>query len=283
MKMKKILSLTLILLMLCSILAASFTTAQAVAIKKLGGNVTFIGAVGQDANANTLTNTLSELHISFDGFCIAEHSTGVAIITVVDADNYILLHPGANNALTPDRIDAKRDLIKNCDYLVLQLEIPLESVVRACEIASEYNVKVVLNPAPYKELPGSLLALVDYLIPNEHEAYALTGIYPGTKDTTALAIKKLQQMGASNVIITLGENGCAYTSDSEIRFTPALPTNAVDTTSAGDSFIGGFITKLADGASIDDAIHFGTRVAAVTVSRHGAAASIPFASEMEEL
>lgn len=254
---------------------------QAVAIRKLGGEVAFVGAVGKDANAQILLDTLADLQIPFRGFALPDVSTGVAMITVVNGDNFIVLHAGANEALTPQRIAEKRDLIQKSDYLVLQLEIPMDSVYLACRLAGESGTKIVLNPAPYKPLPEKLLTMVDYLIPNEHEAHALTGIYPDSPETCALAIEKLREMGAKCVVITLGERGCVYTDGTDIRFCAAVPTTPVDTTSAGDSFIGGFITKLAEGESIDDAVRFGTQVASITVSRHGAAASIPFAQELE--
>lgn len=255
---------------------------QAIAIGKLGGNVTFLGAMGQDGNAQLLRRTLSDFHVPSELFSFPDHSTGVAIITVVNGDNFILLHPGANQALTPEKLEEKADLIARCDYLVLQLEIPLETVIRACEIAQQNGAKVILNPAPYTAIPNDLLAMIDYLIPNEHEAYAMTGIYPDTEASTVRAIRQMQSMGAKNVVITQGARGCTYTDGADIRFCPAIATDAVDTTSAGDSFIGGFVTKIASGFSVEDGIRFGTKVASITVGRHGAAISIPYADEIAE-
>ena len=255
---------------------------QAVAIAKLGGDTAFVGAIGQDPNGSALLDALSDAHVPFLGVSLPEHTTGVAMITVVNGDNFILLHDGANQALTPERIEEKADLIREADFLVLQLETPMESVACACRIAKSHGTQTVLNPAPYRPLPEQLLTMVDFLIPNEHEAQALTGIYPDTPEACTKAIQALQGMGAKNIVITLGERGCVYTHNDEICFCPAQPANVVDTTSAGDSFIGAFVTALSKGRSIPDAIRIGTSVAAITISRPGAASSIPFAHELKE-
>lgn len=254
---------------------------QAVAIAKLGGNVSFLGAVGKDANGQTLMNTLSENNVSFNGITTPNIPTGIAMITVVDGNNFIILDSGANYALTPEIIEQHTDSIAESDFCVLQLEIPLETVIKACEIASQNDTKVILNPAPFRELPDTLFSKIDYLIPNEHEAQDLTRIYPDTEDSCKKAIQALQKKGTPNIIITLGGRGCVYNNEDEIVFCPAIKANVVDTTSAGDCFIGALATKLSQNESLQNAVAYATKASAITVSREGASKSIPLASELE--
>lgn len=254
---------------------------QAVAISKLGGNVSFLGAVGNDANGELLLNELKRSNVEFKGFVTDKAPTGIAMITVVDGNNFIILDAGANAELTPEVISNFGDLIAECEYCVMQLEIPVETVLKVCEIANESNTKIVLNPAPYKELPTSVFSKIDYIIPNEHEARDLTNIYPNDEENTRKAILKLKQMGVKNVIITLGERGCAYNSGDEIIFKTALKTNVVDTTSAGDTFVGALVSKLSQNESLHNAVDYATKAAAITVSREGASKSIPYANEIQ--
>ncbi len=255
---------------------------QAVALAKLGANTAFLGAVGDDDGGRMLLATLADYGVTFVGAVERDAPTGVAMVTVVGSDNFILLNAGANERLTPAAIEAHAPLIRAAEYVVLQLEIPTDTVAAVCAIAAESGTRVVLNPAPYKDLPPSVYAAVDYLIPNEHEAEAITGIAPATRESAAAAVERLHALGARTVIITLGERGCVYNDGDEIVFAPAAESRAVDTTSAGDSFIGALVARLAQGAALPDAIAYAARVAAITVSRHGAARSIPYANEIEE-
>ncbi len=254
---------------------------QAVAVAKLGGNVQFLGAVGDDVYGERLLSEFKKYNISFEGIKTQSAPTGTAIITVVDGDNFIILDMGANGCVTPELIEEKADLIRNADYLIMQLEIPVESVIRAAQLAKEADTAVIINPAPYKELPDEIFALTDMIIPNEHEAKLLTGIGITDDKSCENAINSLKNRGVKDVIITLGENGCAYSGEDSVEFRPAQKTKAVDTTSAGDSFIGALICRLAEGDSMSDAINYATRVAAITVSRHGASISIPFKEEIK--
>lgn len=254
---------------------------QAVALAKLGADTAFLGAVGEDEGGRMLLATLDEHRVAFEGFVTADTPTGVALVTVVGSDNFILLSAGANACLTPAAITEKAQLIRAADFVVLQLEIPVETVETVCAIAKESGTRVVLNPAPYKELPPAVYAAVDYLIPNEHEAQDIVGIAPDTQESVTAAVERLRALGAGTVIITLGERGCVYNDGEDIVFAPAVKSEAVDTTSAGDSFIGALVTKLAADTPLPDAIAYAARVAAVTVSRHGAARSIPYAEEVE--
>lgn len=254
---------------------------QAVAIAKLGGNVSFLGAVGNDANGQMLTDTLYANGVSYKGITAEQIPTGIAMITVVDGNNFIILDPGANYALTPEIIEQHSASIAESDFCVMQLEIPLESVMKVCEIATKNDTKVILNPAPFRFLPDALLSQIDYLIPNEHEAQDLTGICLDINENCKKAIWTLQKMGVKNVIITLGERGCVYNNGNEIVFHPAAKANVVDTTSAGDCFIGALVTKLAQDESLESAIEYATKASAIAVSREGASKSIPYANEIE--
>lgn len=253
---------------------------QAIAVAKMGGDVSFIGCVGNDSGADMLLGELERNGVAFDGIK-ADTSTGSAIIAVVNGDNFIIINPGANALMTPEVIDGYAEAISTAEYCIMQLEIPIESVMRVCEIAAAGGTKIVLNPAPYKKLPDELFPLVDYVIPNEFEAKDITGIYPDTEENCREALSKLIDMGVKRAIITLGERGCAYNADGEIKFCPAVKATAVDTTSAGDTFVGAVVSKLSAGVSLDDAIRFAAKACAITVSREGASKSIPLASEIE--
>lgn len=253
---------------------------QAVAIAKLGGNVSFCGAIGNDSNGELLLKELKNNKVDFKGFKAEEVPTGIAMITIVDGNNFIILDSGANATLTPQVIENHKAIIAESEYCVMQLEIPVETVLKVCEIAKSSDTKIILNPAPYKELPASVFSEIDYIIPNEHEAHDLTGIYPDNEENTTKAVLKLKQMGAKNVIITLGEHGCAYSFDDKVIFSPALKTDVVDTTSAGDTFIGALVSELSQNKTLEDAVSFAIKASAITVSREGASKSIPYADEI---
>lgn len=253
---------------------------QAVAIKKLGGNVSFFGAIGNDSNGDMLCQTLNKYAISFVGIKSHSTPTGTAIVTVINGDNFIILNKGANALITKEVIKENFSLIAESDYLVLQLEIPIDAIIEAINIAKENNTKIILNPAPFSALPDSVYKNIDYLIPNEHEAECIVGFPVDDEESCIKAIKSIQDKGVKNVVITLGSKGCVYSDNNAIKFFNAIDSKVVDTTSAGDSFIGALITKLAEGLDITDAIPFATKVASITVSRSGASISIPFANEV---
>ncbi len=253
---------------------------QAVAVSKLGGDVDFFGVVGNDDNGKMLINKMNEYDISFKGIISNDDITGIAVVSVINGDNFIMVESGANGSFSPSVAEEKAELIKSADMVILQLEIPVETVMRIMEIAKSSKTTVILNPAPYKNLPPDAYRLVDYLIPNEHEAQSLTGIDTSNADGVEKSIKLIRDMGVKNVIITLGERGCAYIDQDEIIFKSAKKSNVVDTTSAGDTFIGALCSKLSKGECLNKAIIFATKASAVTVSRKGAAQSIPYENEV---
>ena len=253
---------------------------QAVAAAKLGGDVKFLGVIGNDTYGEKLLADLRKSGVFFEGITADGVPTGTACITVVNGDNFIVLNPGANDLLTPEIIEEKAELIRKSDYVIMQLEIPVDSVLRAAVIAKDAGTSVVLNPAPVKELPDEIYRLIDIMIPNEYEAMLLTGISTDNEQGCRAAVEDLRKKGVKTVIITLGDRGCVYNDGDRIIFHPAGKADVVDTTSAGDSFIGALCCKLASGNSLPESIDYATKVAAVTVSRRGASESIPYAYEI---
>lgn len=253
---------------------------QAVAAAKLGGDVKFLGVIGNDTYGEKLLADLRKSGAFFEGITADGVPTGTACITVVNGDNFIVLNPGANDLLTPEIIEEKAELIRKSDYVIMQLEIPVDSVLRAAVIAKDAGTSVVLNPAPVKELPDEIYRLIDIMIPNEYEAMLLTGISTDNEQGCRAAVEDLRKKGVKTVIITLGDRGCVYNDGDRIIFHPAGKADVVDTTSAGDSFIGALCCKLSSGNSLPESIDYATKVAAVTVSRRGASESIPYAYEI---
>ena len=253
---------------------------QAVAVKKLGGDVRFVGSVGKDANGVMLEGKLDEYGISATCLECEGVSTGCAMIVVVGGDNFIVVDEGANARLTPDVIDGVAKYIKEADIVLIQYEIPIESVLRIAEIVASSKALLAVNPAPFKELPLEFYKNVDLLVPNEHEAHALSGIYPSDEASARAALEALLALGVKTAIITLGERGCVYNDGDEVVFCPAVKTVAVDTTSAGDSFIGALCVRLSARDTLGDAVRYATRVSSITVSRAGASDSIPYADEI---
>ncbi len=261
---------------------------QAVACARMSGKVeaggqqvAMIGCVGDDAFGATLRAALVgdgiiDSHIT----TLPGVASGIASILVDDnGQNSIVIAGGANDLLSPAHIDAAKALIEQADIVVLQLETPMDTVVHAIKLARSLGKTVVLNPAPAASLPDGVLEQVDYLIPNEIEAAMLAGVAPDSTDIAALAAA-LQKQGSDNVIITLGAKGvhaALYGGDTTF---PAEAVQAVDTTAAGDTFIGGFVAGLASGMDEAEAIGQGQRAAAWSVTKPGAQTSIPFLHEL---
>ena len=254
---------------------------QAIAAARLGGNVRFLGAVGKDSYGTQLTENLKKNNIAYEGAVLENTTTGIAMITVCNGNNFILLDSGANDCVTPAMLEGKKDLFSWADFVILQLEIPMDAVLCAAKLGSEFGAKVLLNPAPYKPLPDELFPYLDYLIPNEHEASDIVGFAIETDADAENAIEALLAKGIKNVVITLGDKGCVYKDETGIRFQAAEKVKAIDTTAAGDTFIGALVSKLCEGKDMQSAVQYATHASAVTVTRRGAADSIPFASELE--
>ena len=262
---------------------------QAVACARMSGKVeaggqqvAMIGCVGDDAFGATLRAALVgdgiiDSHIT----TLPGVASGIASILVDDnGQNSIVIAGGANDLLSPAHIDAAQGLIDQADIVGRQLETPMATVVHAIKLARSLGKTVVLNPAPAASLPAGVLELVDYLIPNEIEAAMLAGVSPESASDIAALAGALQKRGSDNVIITLGSKGvhaALYGGDATF---PAQAVKAVDTTAAGDTFIGGFVAGLASGMDEAEAIAQGQRAAAWSVTKPGAQTSIPFLHEL---
>ncbi|ACR28988.1 Ribokinase [Burkholderia glumae BGR1] len=259
---------------------------QAVAAARLGARVAMLGRLGDDANGAALRAALEAEQIDCAALATsAGVPTGVALIVVDDASqNAIVIVAGGNGLVTPEDVAAHDAMIAAADVLVCQLETPLPAVRAALEAGRRHACSVVLNPAPaLAPLPDGWLPLVDWLIPNEIEAAALTGVAIATPADAELAARQLAQAGARNVIVTLGGQGVvARQADGSTRHYPAPKVEAVDTTAAGDTFIGGFAARLAAGETPDEAIRFALRAAALSVTRAGAQPSIPTLQELSK-
>ena len=255
---------------------------QAVACARLGAKVSMIGQVGNDGFGTTLRDGLAADGIDVSGVLqTTAVGTGVAMILVEDiGQNRIVLAAGANGALTPDDIEAQAALIGGAAMLVLQLEVPMPVVERAIAIAHNAGVPVLLNPGPAKPLAEPLWSQIDILIPNESEAELLSGIAVTDAASAYTAARVFRQRGVKCVLITLGANGVAVIDDAGERHLPAHVVKAVDTTAAGDTFIGGLTAGLVEGMAMDEAVALGQRASALCVTRHGAQPSIPYRREI---
>ncbi|MCS6918629.1 MAG: ribokinase [Fimbriimonadales bacterium] len=253
---------------------------QAVAAARLGAQVRFIGRVGNDDfGKRTLTNLQREgIDTRFVSIS-ADAPSGIALIAVsAQGENSIVVAPGANMRLTADDIQRAADAFADADAVIAQLEIPTEAVAAAAELAKRHGARFLLNPAPARELPPTLYAQTDYLIPNETEGRQLTG----EADAEAI-LAALRARGCREVILTLGAHGAAYLRGDRLQIAPAYPVQAVDTTAAGDAFVAGFAVALCEGCTLEEAIDFGQRAAALTVSRWGAQNALPRRSELNTL
>ena len=241
---------------------------QACAIGKLGGDVSILGAVGDDSFGKDLCNALISNNVNTDNLIIKNNvSTGIAVITVTDdGANNIIVAQGANALITKD--DIKEELISLYDIIVMQLEIPLEIAEYAAYIAKKLGKTVVLNPSPAVKLSRDFLSYVDILIPNETEIDIIGGI------------DYAFERGVKNIILTLGANGCDFINKEGRKHFDAYKVDVLDTTAAGDSFLGGVVRMIADNKSIEEAIIFATKVYNITVTRKGAIDSIPTYNEV---
>jgi ribokinase len=256
---------------------------QAVACARLGGKVAFIGQVGADAFGMTLCEGL--VHDGIDIAGVQRTSavgTGVAVILVEDSgQNRILLASGANGALTVADIERAGTTIENAAMLIVQLEVPMPVVQRAVAIAHSASVPVLLNPAPAHLLPEGLLPHVGILVPNETEAALLSGIPVCDAASAMEAARIFRRQGVACVVVTLGSQGVVVVDAAGERHVAAHKVRAVDTTAAGDTFIGGLSVAIVEGLSLDAAVALGQRASALCVTRHGAQPSIPYRHELD--
>lgn len=257
---------------------------QAVAASRLGGNVTFITKVGNDIFGKTALQQFRSENIATDYVFVDEHSpSGVALITVdAHGENSIVVAPGANATLSPEDLDQAAAAFPASGLLLMQLEIPLPTVLDAAHRAVLNNIKIMLNPAPAIDLPDELLSQLFLITPNRSEAELLTGIKILDKITVEKAARQLLQRGVKNVVITLGSEGAFVANDAEAFFIASKKVEAVDTTAAGDVFNGAMAVSLCEDNDLQAAVAFANRAAALSVTRMGAQASIPTRLEVAE-
>lgn len=249
---------------------------QAVAAARAGASVAFIGAVGADDFGITLRSWLQSEGVDVSRLLISDRATGIAQITVTDdGENSIVVVPGANDRSLLDAGD--RDAIAGASHLVVQLERPASLLAEAMAFARSRGVTTVLTPAPATDGIDELVALADILIPNEGEAAHLAG------DTDAEAAARALSLVATTVVVTLGSRGAIVARDGEVvARVDAHQVEPIDTTAAGDTFTGVLVARLAGGDTLESALQGAAAAAAIAVTRHGAAASMPFAAEIDE-
>lgn len=257
---------------------------QAVAAARQGADVAFIGRVGDDGFGQYSLRCLANDGIDVSNLsAVVDTATGVAGIIVTDqGDNSIVLAAGANASLSAEDVEAALPAISSAQLLVCQLETPLSTVTRAIQLAKQHGVKVILNPAPVQALSDDLLKQVDYLVVNETEASQLSGIPVSNQESAQRASEQLLQRGVAVVLLTMGEHGVCITEQGGSQFIAAIKVDVVDTTAAGDTFVGAFAVGIAKGLDIRTASMEAQYTAALTVTKLGAQTSIPQRSEVEQ-
>lgn len=257
---------------------------QAVAAKRSGAKTAFIGAVGNDDAGKTMRELLGYEEIQLDGIAeLDKVATGQAYIVVDEkGENSIMIHAGANGKIIPEHVVEHADLIKESDFVIAQFESDLASTIKAFEVAHQAGVKTILNPAPaMRTVPEELLKTTDVIAPNETETEILTGIKVVDEESMQKAADKLHALGIKVVLITIGSKGSFYSMDGQSGIVPAFKVKAVDTTAAGDTFIGALSTVLKpDFSNLVEAITYGNKASSLTVQRFGAQPSIPYKHEL---
>lgn len=226
---------------------------QAVAVGKLGGDVTMVGCVGCDAFGQQLLDNLQKNHVKTEKIKKIENApTGIAVITLYNGDNFIIVDPGANSFVMPD--DAPADFFRPDDVVVFQLEIPIETAKQIAKAAKRSGATVLLNPAPACALDDDFFESVSIITPNETECEDICGVAVTDKETASRAVSFFRKKGVRTVVITAGGNGSFYNDGDEVFHAPCVESKVVDTTSAGDSFTGALAVAKSRGADIHKAI-----------------------------
>lgn len=256
---------------------------QAVAASRLGGNVSLVCKVGRDLFGDNAVKGYEREGIDTSRILRSEEASGTALILVdASGENCISVASGANGDFSVSDVDSVADVIRGADFVLLQLEIPVPSVLRAAKIAHEAGATVLLNPAPATALPEELFRYVDIFIPNETELSTFSGVKIDSEEDVVRAAAKMADKGVGQIIVTLGCKGSLITDGSSRVLVPAKKVQAVDATAAGDTYCGALCVALSEGRSIEEAARFATAASAITVQRVGAQNAIPFRKELEE-
>jgi len=264
---------------------------QAVASARSGSNTIFIGKVGIDAFGDDMISQLSREGVNIKHVIRDSHeSSGVAFIMIDETgENMISVAPGANFKLTPEEVQYNSDIIKNAKILIVQMEIPIETIEEIFKIAKQGEVVKILNPAPLKPISLSILSNIDIIIPNEgellqlHSLLKLEELIGNNKDKIIQASKNISGLGIKTIITTLGKKGCLIYDAEEDKITevPAFKVQVIDTVGAGDCFNGVVASKLCQGDNIIISVKYATAAASIAITRQGAQASMPYLNEIE--
>ena len=255
---------------------------QAVAVARLGGDVCLVGKVGSDAFGERMRVDLMDCGVNTRWLSVAQgSSTGVAIILLVQGENAIVVSPGANNLVFTQDVNLAKEVFQPGAILLLQLEIPIETIAHTMRIAREHSMTIILDPGPAQKCSPDVLALADYITPNETEAHMLTGIEVNSSQGVQHAAEVLHGNARKGVIMKLGDAGSWVFSGNRQEQIPALHVNVRDTTAAGDAFCGALSLALASGMDVFESARFANMIGAITVTRLGAQPSLPSRIEVD--
>lgn len=256
---------------------------QAYACGKLGGTAAMIGCVGTDSAGRTLRENLESVGVDTSGIAEIENvPSGQAYIALEDTgENSIIIIPGANEHVTKELIDKNRSLIEECDFILMQFEIPLDTVKYVKKLACSLGKTVIADPAPaVSDIEDDFWDGIDIIKPNETELEVITGRKMDTKYDYIIGARKMVDKGVKTVIVTLGKEGCLLVDKSQARFFHTEDVDVVDTTAAGDCFTAALAVAMSEGQDISDAISFAQRASSIAVTRKGAQTSIPSRAEL---
>lgn len=256
---------------------------QAIATARSGAKTTFISKIGDEGDANFMVEGFKKENINTENINTTNTAeSGQAFITVDEnGQNTILVYGGANMELNEEDVNKATEAIANADYIIAQLEIPIPTIIKAFEIAQKNRVTTILNPAPASELPKKLLSLTDIIIPNETEAELLSGIPVVDHSSMKQNAEYFLSLGIEIIIITLGSQGTYYATQEESNLIPAFKVSAVDTTAAGDTFIGAFASRFdVNNLNFEESIKYANKAASISIQVEGAQKSIPLEKDV---
>ena len=257
---------------------------QCVAAHKAGADVVMVTKLGRDSFADVALNAMDELGMDKDSLYYSDDvETGIALILVDEntSQNEIIIVPGACNTITAEEVSRIETLIKDSEYVLLQLEVNQDANEMVVDMANRYGCKVIVNTAPYAKISDEFLSKTYMVTPNEVEAEELTGVHVDSLESAHEAAEYFYKQGVEKVIITLGSRGVFVSSDGKEEIVPAFKVDAVDTTGAGDAFNGGLLAALSKGQDIWEAVRFANGLAALSVQKMGTTPSMPTLEEIE--